>query len=104
MQCKCNFVTRGDYEKNSAVEETQVFLVSRVVLEICSDKFVQTPVGELEEAQRRPIVDCRTTVLFDSTEKSMNKSNVYIARGVIEIDSCTDTIPVRVINTSNAPI
>ena len=73
---QCNFVTRGDHEKNSAIEETQVFLVSRVVLEPRSETFVQTSVGELQEAQRRSIVDCRTTVLFDTTEESMNKSNV----------------------------
>jgi hypothetical protein len=86
------------------IDETQVFLVSRVVLQPRSETFVQASVGDLQESQRRSIVDCRTTVLFETTQKSTKKRNVHTARGVMEIDSCTDTIPVKIINTSNAPI
>lgn len=101
---KCNFVTRG--EKISAMDETQVLLVSRVVLQPRSETFVEASVGGLQESQRRSIVDCTKSVLFDTNDKTVRRSNVHIGRGVMEIDSCTKTIPVKIINinTSNAPV
>ena len=99
---QCHFAARE--EKTPVIEETQVYLVSRVVLQPRCETFVQAAVGCLKEQQRRAIVDQQTTVLFDSTGEAAKKANIHIARGVLEVDSCTDTIPVKIVNTSNAPI
>ena len=54
---QCNFVTRGDHEKNSAIEETQVFLVSRVVMSLAVKRLFRR---QLENYKKHSVVQLLT--------------------------------------------